>query len=63
MWKQLEIVGSTMGTRAEFDTAMEHVFAGRLKAVVDGEFPLEQGAEAYRRLAEGRAQGKVVLRL
>lgn len=63
MWKQLEIVGSTMGSRAEFETAMDEVFAGRLKAVVDEEFPLERGAEAYRRLAEGKALGKVVLRV
>jgi NADPH:quinone reductase-like Zn-dependent oxidoreductase len=63
MWKQLEIIGSTMGTRGEFDTAMDLLFAGRLKAVVDEEFPLERGAEAYRRLAEGKAVGKVVLRI
>lgn len=63
MWKQLEIIGSTMGTREEFDVAMDHVFSGRLKPVVDQEFPLEKGAEAYRRLAEGKAAGKVVLRV
>lgn len=63
MWKQLEIIGSTMGTRAEFDTAMDHVFAGRLKPVIDSEFPLAEGAQAYRRLAEGKAAGKVVIRI
>jgi NADPH:quinone reductase-like Zn-dependent oxidoreductase len=63
MWKQLEIIGSTMGTREEFDTAMDLLFAGRLKAIVDEEFPLERGAEAYQRLADGKAAGKVVLSL
>lgn len=63
MWKQLEIIGSTMGTREEFDTAMDLVFAGRLKAIVDQEFPLERGADAYARLAGGGAVGKVVLRI
>jgi len=63
MWKQLEIIGSTMGSRAEFDAAMDLVFQGRLKAVIDEEFPLEKGADAYRRLADGKAAGKVVLRL
>ncbi len=62
-WKQLSILGSTMGTRDEFDTVMDLVFAGRLRAVIDGAFPLERGAEAYRRLAEGGAEGKVVLRM
>lgn len=63
MWKQLEIIGSSMGTRAEFDAAMDLVFAGTLKPIVDQEFPLERGADAYRRLASGKAAGKVVLRL
>ena len=63
MWKQLEIVGSTMGSRAEFEAAMERVFAGDVRVVVDQEFPLERGVEAYRRLAEGKALGKVVLRV
>jgi len=62
MWKQLEIIGSTMGSRAEFEEAMELVFAGNVRAVIDQEFPLERGADAYRRLAEGKAAGKVVLR-
>lgn len=63
MWKQLEIIGSTMGTREEFDTAMDLVFAGKLKPVLDEEFGLERGAEAYARLASGKAVGKVVLRV
>lgn len=63
MWKQLEIIGSTMGTREDFETAMRLVFEGKLQAVVDEEFPLERGAEAYRRLAEGKAVGKVVLKI
>lgn len=63
MWKQLEIIGSTMGTREEFDTAMDLVFAGKLKPIVDHEFPLEEGADAYARLASGKAVGKVVLRM
>ncbi|MEA3199081.1 MAG: hypothetical protein QOE90_509 [Thermoplasmata archaeon] len=62
-WKQLAILGSTMGTRAEFDAVMDLVFAGRLKAIVDEVFPLERGAEAYARLAKGDAAGKVVLRI
>ncbi|HUR68785.1 MAG TPA: zinc-binding dehydrogenase [Candidatus Thermoplasmatota archaeon] len=63
MWKQLEIVGSTMGSRAEFETAMDLVFARRLRPVIDSEFPLEEGRAAYERLASGKAAGKVVLRL
>lgn len=62
-WKQLAILGSTMGTRDEFDAVMDLVFAGRLKAIVDDVVPFERGAEAYARLAKGEAAGKVVLRM
>jgi NADPH:quinone reductase-like Zn-dependent oxidoreductase len=61
-WKQLSVVGSTMGDPHEFDAVMDLVFAGKLRAVVDEEVPLERGAEAYRRLAEGEAQGKLLVR-
>ena len=61
--RQIEIIGSTMGTRAEFDMAMDHVFAGKLRAIVDSEFALAAGAEAYKRLAGGAAAGKVLLRI
>jgi NADPH:quinone reductase-like Zn-dependent oxidoreductase len=57
-WKQ---VSSTMGDPREFDEVMDRVFAGKLHAVVDEEFPLHRGAEAYRRLAEGDTKGKLVL--
>jgi len=62
MWKQIDILGSTMGTRAEFETVMALVFAGRLEAIVDSVFPLSDGAKAYERLASGQAVGKVIVR-
>ena len=63
MWKQIEILGSTMGTPEEFRAVMGLLFAGRLDAVVDRSFPLAEGVEAYRHLASGKAEGKVVLDL
>jgi NADPH:quinone reductase-like Zn-dependent oxidoreductase len=61
-WKQLTIVGSTMGDRPEFDTVMDLVFEGKLHAVIDSIVPLAEGVEAHRRLAEGKVEGKIVLR-
>lgn len=63
MWKQISIVGSTMGTPQEFATVMRLVFDGKLRAVVDDVFPLERGREAYERLLAGDAKGKVVVRM
>jgi NADPH:quinone reductase-like Zn-dependent oxidoreductase len=60
-WKQVSVIGSTMGDPREFETVMDLVFAGRLKAVIDSEFPLERGAEAYRRLADGESAGKLLI--
>jgi NADPH:quinone reductase-like Zn-dependent oxidoreductase len=40
---------------------MRELFRGRLRAIVDTVMPLVEGAEAQRRLAEGKQFGKIVL--
>lgn len=61
-WKQVHIIGSTMANRKEFHDVMSLFFAGRLKAIVDEVVPLADGADAQRRLADGKQFGKIVLR-
>ena len=60
-WKQISIIGSTMSSNAEFHDVMRELFRGRLRAIVDTVMPLTDGAEAQRRLAEGKQFGKIVL--
>lgn len=60
-WKQLSILGSTMGTDAEFRAMLAAVDAGRLTPVVDEVVPLADARRAYERLESGSAFGKVVL--
>ncbi len=60
-WKQLRIIGSTMANRREFHQVMAQLFRGTLKPIVDRVFPLKDGAEAQRLLAEGKQFGKLVL--
>jgi zinc-binding alcohol dehydrogenase/oxidoreductase len=60
-WKQLEIYGSTMGTREDFAGAYELVASGRAKPIVDRVFPLSEVAAAHEYLESGRQFGKVVL--
>ena len=60
-WRQLKIIGSTMANRREFNQVMAQLFRGALKPVVDRVFPLEDGVEAQRILAEGKQFGKLVL--
>jgi len=60
-WKQLSILGSTMGTRADFAGVYELVASGRAVPLVDRVFPLEEAAAAHEYLEGGRQLGKVVL--
>ncbi len=60
-YKQLSILGSTMGSKGAMFDILRHVEAGRLRPVLDRTLPLEKAAEAHG-LLESRAQfGKVVL--
>jgi NADPH:quinone reductase-like Zn-dependent oxidoreductase len=60
-WKQVHLIGSTMGNRKEFHDVMGQFFAGRLRAIVDEVVPLKDGAAAQQRLAAGQQFGKIVL--
>jgi NADPH:quinone reductase-like Zn-dependent oxidoreductase len=62
-WNQISIIGSTMGTRKDFNDVMGLLFQGRLRALVDEVVPLADGAAAQQRLAEGKQFGKIVLRV
>ena len=60
-WKQLTILGSTMGTKADFEGAYELVASGRALPVVDEIVPLEEIRAAHARLEAGEQLGKIVL--
>ena len=62
-WKQLTVVGSTMGTQEDFRAVYDLVASGRAKPVVDRVFPLAEAADAHEHLEAGRQLGKVVLRI
>jgi NADPH:quinone reductase-like Zn-dependent oxidoreductase len=59
--RQYTIMGSYMGTKAELLRAAQFFFAGQLRPVVDSTFPLEQAADAQRRLEAREQFGKIVL--
>lgn len=62
-WKQLDVKGSTMGSRAEFTDAIEQVVDGPIDPVVDRVLPLEEAADAHRAIEDGDVFGKVVLEI
>jgi NADPH:quinone reductase-like Zn-dependent oxidoreductase len=61
-WKQLNVLGSTMGTARDFRDMLQ-LYAGGMRPVVDSVLPLDQAAEAHRRMEEGKQFGKIVLRI
>jgi NADPH:quinone reductase-like Zn-dependent oxidoreductase len=61
--KQLTLHGSYMGTKGELLEAAPLFFAGELKPVVDGTFPLAEAAAAQRRLEQSEQFGKIVLEI
>lgn len=60
-WKQLNVLGSTMGTRHDFASMLE-LYAAGMRPIVDSVLPLAETAEAHRRMEAGRQFGKIVLK-
>jgi len=50
-----------MGTMGELYEVLGHVFAGRLKPVVDRTFPLKDARAAHEYMEASRMFGKIVL--
>jgi NADPH:quinone reductase-like Zn-dependent oxidoreductase len=59
--KHLSIIGSTMGTLADFTEVMNLIVAGKLKPVLDKKFPLKEAAAAQERLWRGKNFGRITL--
>ena len=62
-WKQIDVLGSTMGTREDFVGAYDLVRSGKARVHVDRTYPLEEIAAAHERLEAGDQLGKIVLQL
>lgn len=59
--RQLQLLGSYMGTMGELHEVLSHVFAGRLKPVVDRAFSLKDARAAHEYMEASQMFGKVVL--
>jgi NADPH:quinone reductase-like Zn-dependent oxidoreductase len=62
-FKQLEIIGSTMGSPAELLAALRLIFEGEMHAVVGKVVELERTADAHRLMEARQALGKIVVRV
>ncbi len=62
-FKGISILGSTQGTRAELEQGLFWMSQGRIKSVIDSEYPLERAAEAHTRMLKGKGMfGKIIMK-
>lgn len=62
-WKQLTILGTTMGSREEFLSMIDFVEKKNIRPVIDEIFPLEQIEKAMAHMESGNQFGKIVLQV
>ncbi|ADV66720.1 zinc-binding dehydrogenase [Deinococcus maricopensis] len=60
-YKQLRILGSTMGRKGDLHKIARLVAQGRVHPIVAGEYPLDDAARAHERMADRDLFGKLVL--
>lgn len=59
--KHLSLIGSTTGTRNEYRTVMDLLFAGKFHPALDRSYVLSEADEAEKRLQNGEQMGKITL--
>ncbi len=60
-WRQISLLGTTMGTPADWTAMLALVEKSQLRPVVSEVFPLEKAAEAFARMERGEQFGKIVV--
>ncbi|MBI4084196.1 MAG: zinc-binding dehydrogenase [Candidatus Lambdaproteobacteria bacterium] len=60
-FKQVHLIGTTMGSPREFDEMVAFVDSHRIRPDVHHVFPLGEAVEAHRLMEAGRQYGKIVL--
>ena len=59
--KQLELIGSTMGTHEEFASLVEHIASDRIKPLLARTYPLSDLRQAQRDFMNKNFFGKLVI--
>jgi NADPH:quinone reductase-like Zn-dependent oxidoreductase len=62
-WRQLSLLGSSMGSPADWSAMLAFVARHRIKPVVSAVFPLAEGAEAFALMERSGQFGKIVVTL
>lgn len=60
-YRQLEVIGSTMGTRSELQRLVRLLDATGVRPLIDDVMPMEDARTAFERMVEGELFGKLVM--
>jgi len=60
-WKQLSILGTSMGSDQDFTNMLEFVTKNKIKPIIDLVYPLKEGLKAFKRMENGMQFGKIIL--
>ncbi len=60
-FRQIQILGSTMGSKADFPRILALFESGKLRSVVDKAFPLSEVKTALERMSDRKQAGKILL--
>ena len=61
--KQIVMVGSLLGTRAQLEELINFVMRKKIQPVIDSVFPLQDAKEAQKKMEAGTHTGKILLKL
>jgi NADPH:quinone reductase-like Zn-dependent oxidoreductase len=62
-YRQLDVLGSTMGSKNDLVSALKLICDGRMRPVVGAVYDLEETAKAHAAMEERKVLGKVVIRI
>lgn len=62
-FRQLEVIGSTMGSKNELMAPLKLIFEGKMRPVIDTVFDLPDTAKAHEKMETRDALGKIVIRV
>ena len=61
-FKQVKIMGSTMGTPSDFENMLQLVDKYKISPVIDSRYSLQDAEQAFRKMDSGKQFGKIVLK-
>lgn len=62
-WKQLQILGTTMGTEAEFGVMVDFINDHKIVPVIDEVFEMDNAGKAFAKMEHSAQFGKIVLKI